>query len=129
MYKDPWRLGYKIVLRKLGAFAQGSPKEPKIINNIVDSLFPTHPNRVNPPTPPGTIEVPEFSEKELSIAVKSMKNGKASGLDGRPAELLKVIARSQPRFLLDILNLCLLIGIFPIRWKIARLILSSKGKG
>ena len=129
MNKYPWGLGYKIVLRKLGAYAQGSPREPKMINNIVDSLFPTHPKWANPPTPPGTIKVPELSEKELSMAIKSMKIGKAPGPDGIPAELLKVTARSQPRLLLDMFNSCLRIGIFPTRWKIARLVLISKGKG
>ena len=129
MNKDPWGLGYKIVLRRLGAFAIGSPREPEMINNIVDALFPTHPKRANAPTPPGSIEVPKFSERELSTAVKSMKNGKAPGPDGLPAELLKAIARTQPSLLLDMFNSCLRSGIFPARWKTARLVLISKGKG
>ena len=42
---NPWRLEYKIVTHKLGAFAQGSPRDAQTITTIVDTLFPTNTKR------------------------------------------------------------------------------------
>ena len=42
---DPWGLGYKTVTRKLGAFAQESPRNTQTITTIDGTLFPTHPKR------------------------------------------------------------------------------------
>ena len=57
-----------------------------------------------------------------------MRNKRAPGPDGLPAELLKAICSGHPSILLDMYNSCLKAGIFPARWKTARLVLISKGK-
>ena len=59
----------------------------------------------------------------------SLKNKKASGPDGLPAEVLKAVAKSHPEFLLNMYNSCLRAGVFYFRWKEVRLVLISKGKG
>ena len=99
------------------------------MNNIVGTLFPEHPRRLDHPAPSDPIEKPVFTGPELSIAVRSMRNKRAPRPDRLPAELLKAICGSHPRILLDMYNSCLKAGIFPARWKTARLVLISKGKG
>src|SRR5204862_7589276 len=58
-----------------------------------------------------------------------MRNNRAPGPDGIPAEALKVAMGSHPHLLLRMFNACLVAGVFPSRWKTARLALISKGKG
>ena len=129
MDADPWGLGYKIFSRKLASFASSTPRDAAPMNNIVGTLFPEHPRRLDHPAPPDPIEIPVFTGTELSIAVSSMRYRRAPGPDRLPAELLKAICASHPRILLDTYNSCLKAGIFPARWKAARLVLISKGKG
>ena len=125
----PWGLGYKIVMRKLATFGSSAPKDALTMTNIVRALFPEHPRRPDRPATSGPFETPLFTNMELSIAIKSLRNKRAPGPDGLPAELLKAIGGSHPRLLLDMYNSCLKAGIFPARWKTARLVLISKGKG
>ena len=58
-----------------------------------------------------------------------MKNRKAPGPDGIPAEVLKCISVKAPSLLLNMYNACLLTGVFGTPWKVARLVLINKGKG
>ena len=43
----------------------------------------------------GIMETPIISEKEFVEVIKRMKNGKASGIDGVPAELMKFIIKND----------------------------------
>ena len=129
MDADPWRLGYKIVSRKLASFASSTPRDAAAMNNIVGTLFPEHLRRLDHLAPPDPIKIPVFTGTELSIAVRSMRNKRAPGPDRLPAQLLKAICVSHPCILLDMYNSCLKAGIFPARWKTARLVFISKGKG
>ena len=43
----------------------------------------------------GIMETPIISVKELTEVIKNMKNGKASGIDGIPAELMKHIIKNE----------------------------------
>ena len=54
----------------------------------VGPLFPEQPIRENPVEAISREEVPLFSEDEMVKAIKTMKNGKAPGPDGIPAEVL-----------------------------------------
>ena len=126
---DPWGLGYKIVMRKLGAFTKSAPMEAETMDRIVDTLFPAHPKRSVDPEMSEDLEVPPFTEAELRRAAGALKNKKAPGPDGLPAEVLKAVARSHPDLLLNMYNSCLRAGVFYSRWKEARLVLISKGKG
>lgn len=42
---------------------------------------------------------------------------------------LILVAQYYPRDLLDMFNACLMARVFPTPWKVARLVLVSKGKG
>ena len=129
MNRDPWGLGYKIVTRKLGAFAREGPQDAERIQNIVDALFPSHPVREIERETIEPAEIPIFSEDELILAADSLQTEKAPGPDGIPAEVLKAVARTHPQLLLCMFNICLRAGVFCSRWKRARLVLISKGKG
>ena len=43
----------------------------------------------------GIMEPPIISSKDLKKVITNMKNGKASGVDGVPAELMKLIIKNE----------------------------------
>lgn len=125
---DPWGLGYKIVAKKLGTAPAPSRMNAETTARIVDGLFPSHPPREEPPEVE-IGDIPLFTEEELGVAVASLRNRKAPGPDEIPAEALKAAYRARPELLLRMYNTCLTTGTFCQRWKMARLVLISKGKG
>lgn len=126
---DPWGLAYKIVTRKLESTAPPVCMGEQRMAHVVNALFPTHPLREEAPIVDEGMDIPPFTEEELRTAVTSLRNGKAPGPDGIPAEVLKVVARDCPELLLRMFNASLRAGVFSSRWKTARLVLVSKGKG
>lgn len=126
---DPWGLGYKLVLRKLGARAPTPDLDEAKMENVVNTLFPTGELMRYGDTASNVDPLPLFDESELRNAARALKNGKAPGPDGIPAEVLKIIADERPQLLLPMFNICLQEGIFPAVWKRQRLVLLSKGKG
>ena len=94
-------------MRKLGAMAKNAPMEAEAMHKIVDALFPTHPKRSEDPWTPEDLESPPFTLVELRRAVYLLKNKKAPGSDGFPAEVLKAVARSHPELLLRMYLECL----------------------
>lgn len=127
--KNPWGLGYKIVTKKLRATISSPVLTTETTNHIVNTLFPTHPVREDEEDHIEVGEIPAFTEEELVKAVTSLQNNKAPGPDGVPAEALKAATHACPQMLLDMYNSCLNAGVFAARWKVARLVLTSKGKG
>ena len=72
-------------------------KDARLINAIVNGLFPEHPPREE--TAYESVRqgnIPAFTKAELSIAVRLLKSGKAPDPDGIPVEVLKVIASRCP---------------------------------
>jgi len=126
---NPWGLGYKLVLRKLGARTSTPELKEDTMDNIVNTLFPTHEIERNASTSVDEYSPPLFTVDELRSAAKALKNGKAPGPDGIPAEILKIVAEENPEILLQMYNCCLQEGIFPDVWKRQQLVLISKGKG
>lgn len=126
---DPWGLGYKIVTQRLGARGPPELKDATTMGRIVDGLFPNHPTRGEVTDANDRRDVPVFTEDELIEATASLKAGKAPGPDGVPGEVLRLMARLRPGILLDMYNECLKTGTVSTRWKTARLVLLSKGKG
>ena len=126
---DPWGLGYKLVTRKIGALRKPCSLKAEQMDRIVRALFPAHPVWDGDVGAESAEDCPLFSVKELEQAVLSMKNKKAPGPDGIPAEVYKLVFQHRPDLLLGAFNACLKEGIFPARWKVARLALIPKGKG
>jgi hypothetical protein len=126
--RDVWGLAYKIVAKKLCALP-GCPFDEETMARIVNTLFPTHPPTQHPDETPEIGDIHPFTIGELQIAARMMRNKKAPGPDGIPAEVLKLIAVRVPSLLLNMYNACLQTGVFPTPWKVARLVLIGKGKG
>ena len=82
-------------MRKLEAFAKNAPMEAETMDRIVDALFSTHPKRSEDPWKPDDLEAPPFTLLELRRAVCSLKNRKAPGPDGLPAEVLKALSEES----------------------------------
>lgn len=125
--RNPWGLGYKVVMRKLGTYKTSGAMDASIIDNIVRELFPTHPRRSN--VEYHVEQVPPITAEELENSVSAMREKKAPGPDGIPNEILKIVHQTDPQILLGMYNACLLYGVFSTQWKVARLVLISKGKG
>lgn len=126
---NPWGLGYKIVMKKLGARKSFPELEESTMENIVETLFPSHELRADEPCEVAENYLPFFTQDELQSAASTLKNNKAPGPDGIPSEVLRIIATERPHVLLDMYNSCLSQGVFPEIWKRQRLVLISKGKG
>lgn len=126
---DPWGLGYKLVLQKLKGCDTTAEMPTEVKERIVGELFPTHELEEQTLVEVAPGEIPLFTREELQRAAKSMRNKKAPGPDRIPVEILKIVARNRPEVLLDMYNASLTEGIFPRQWKVANLVLTSKGKG
>ncbi|XP_073821380.1 uncharacterized protein [Musca autumnalis] len=126
--RDPFGLGYKVVMKKLGAQTPTNVMDVETMGNIVNTLFPTHETRVETTT---NVHVTPtmFTMEELKLAATKLKNNKAPGPDGVPSEVLKEIAEARPNILLNMYNQCMLEEVFPIPWKEQQFVLISKGKG
>lgn len=74
----------------------------------------------------GRIDEREFDWDEVNEAVKAMKVGKAPGMDGICAEMLRMIWRAIPDRLKRVYDVCLQTGCFPAKWKTARVIVLLK---
>lgn len=71
----------------------------------------------------------EIERKEVLEAVNKTKSGKAPGLDGCAAELLKKGGDSVIDWLVRLLNVCFNVGRVPDGWCIACMVPLYKGKG
>lgn len=130
MNRNPWGLGYKLVMKKLGMKTPVHEMDEKTMTNVVNTLFPTHDIIEEENTDSEEIITPQpFTTDELRSAARSLKNNKAPGPDGIPAEVFKELANKRPETLLKMYNSCLREGIFPTAWKEQKLVLISKGKG
>ena len=73
----------------------------------------------------GTVNAPddrEFTLAEVKNAVESMNNKKAPGEDGITGEIFKQTFDIFPKYITAMYNGCLRKGVFPKRWKRAKLI-------
>jgi len=64
----------------------------------------------------------KFTIAEVTNAVESLNNKKAPGEDGITGEIFKQIFQIFPKFITAMYNKCLRKGVFPKRWKRAKLI-------
>lgn len=126
---DIWGQGFKTFTKKFGKQAPEGPKDQQEMENIVKALFPQHLERVCTEYQVSEREIPLFTVEELNLEAKSLEDGKATGPDRIPTEILKIIVEKHPFLLLNMFNACSIAGIFSSRWKIQRLVLLDKGKG
>jgi hypothetical protein len=73
----------------------------------------------------GTVDTPddrEFTLAEIRNAVESMNNKKAPGEDGKTGEIFKQTFDTFPKYITAKYNGCLRKGVFPKRWKRAKLV-------
>jgi hypothetical protein len=64
----------------------------------------------------------EFAIEEIRKAVESMDNKKTTGEDGITGDIYKQTFKNFPKFITAMYNGCLKYGVFPKRWKRAKLI-------
>lgn len=70
-----------------------------------------------------------IDEKEVRLALKKLKNGKAVGVDDIAAEMLKGGGNAVIEWLLRLFNVCMNSGKVPLDWKSAIIVPIYKGKG
>jgi hypothetical protein len=121
--QNPWGDGCKIATGKIRRDIPPSTTETW---DAVRKLFP----QGRPPvwTSPREEEAPAFTAEELQAAAKRLRPKKAPGPDGISPEVVKNLVEEVPEVFLEVMNDCLRIRTFPRTWKVARLILLSKGK-
>ena len=73
-----------------------------------------------------TADDKDFTIEEIRIAVESMGNKKAPGEDGITGEIYKSTFEIIPSYITALYNGCLRRGVFPTRWKRAKLIPITK---
>lgn len=127
--RNPWGLGYKIVMEKLGTRSPTAVMDGRTMENIVHTLFPRHDRIEDEVNEEPTENINPFTKEELKNAARSLQSRKAPGPDGIPSEVIRLIAENRPEFLLEMFNRCLMAGVFPEVWKRQKLVLISKGKG
>ena len=85
----------------------------------------------------GGVEVPvmgelnekEITKEEVERALKETKAGKAPGVDGVKAEMLKEGGVTAVRWLVRLFNVCFLASMVPMDWVCACIVPLYKGKG
>jgi len=133
---DPWGIPYKVVTKKLGRQPPGAAACGRELA-VARELFPNHPPTVwsdEVLRESTSVSRSDESERPLTVdelkrAARRLPSGKAPGPDLIPNEILALLASTSPEILLNIYNKCWIEGIFPSRWKIARLVLLYKGAG
>lgn len=138
--QDPWGVPYRLVTKRLGR--KPPAMEARQAATIARALFPETPltdwasiaMTVTEPTELLDVScmdpsIPLFSFDELHQALRKIPNNRAPGPDNIPNEIIKLMAGKFPDPFLTVFNSCLKEGLFPVRWKSARLVLIFKGQG
>jgi len=131
------------VSKRLGRRAPDLSHE--LVVNLACGLFPASPhtdwasipNVSQPPTVlvdlPLTLDdeplVPPITAQEIGSAVARLPLGKAPGPDLIPNEVIRLAYNKFPEQFTTCYNTCLSSGVFPARWKRAKVVLLYKGQG
>lgn len=132
--EDPWGLPYKLVLNKLRYSAPGLTEtlSARKLDLVIDTLFPAGP-AYDPIKCWGNARVPsskcQVSVEEVSAVLRAnRKSGNpAPGPDGIPIGIWKCASPLVLAKLAELFTACFKSGVFPKKWKIARLVLILKG--
>lgn len=127
--KDPWGRPYRLVMRTVKGGTMAQVNCPIALRNIVEALFPAHPETefvmgTEPCAEVTTVD--SVSREELLRACKRVGNKKAPGLDGIPNVALKAAITTRPRLFAEVYDRCLREGTFPSIWKRQKLVLIPK---
>lgn len=71
---------------------------------------------------------PEITNEEARHSLKNMKNGKATGPDTMPIELMKLINENNIQIITDLFNLIYKSGTIPKEWLVSTFIAILKKK-
>lgn len=126
---DPWGLPYRLVTGKLlGRRPIPELTAPGRLEHIVTGLFP--------PCPAVEWQIPVHTGAMLSVApvtpdevralARSLPTGKAPGPDCVPDAVVRVVALARAEEVAYVFTKCLEMGVFPVEWKRARLMLIRK---
>jgi len=141
--KDPWGVPYKLVTKRLGR--RTPALNPVTVTKVARGLFPAStptdwaciPMVVQQPTVIMDFTfsseddplVPLFTEEEIKKAVLRLLNGKAPGPDLVPNEAIRMVYSKFPETFKRCYDSCIVNGVFPSRWKRAKMVLLYKGQG
>lgn len=124
---DIWGSGYKIAIKSIGKQTLPFNLSEQQKETIVASLFPQRndPWLKGPKVSGG---IPPITREELDSAAAQIKINKAPGPDRLTPEAVKMLVKTIPDVLLEILNQILINQEFPKTWKEASIVLIWKGK-
>ncbi|CAG4950052.1 unnamed protein product [Colias eurytheme] len=118
----------------MGSVVTSKPEILSEVENFYSRLYASHapqPRSTNQ-DPRATLirhyteELPDISLHEIELALKQLKNGKASGEDGITTELLKAGGAPILKELMDLFNSVLFTGRTPQAWSKSVVILFFK---
>ncbi|XP_070512918.1 uncharacterized protein [Cardiocondyla obscurior] len=131
--QDPWGKAYRIVLNKLRPASPPTTEilEPEFVQEIVGTLFPSAINERETynsfPLDDEWSEELELTETEFYHAAKrGLRGNTAPGPDGIHKKAWAVALEYFGENMRHLFNHCLKKGVFPHRWKKAKLILLPK---
>uniref|UniRef100_A0ABD2VWM3 Reverse transcriptase domain-containing protein n=1 Tax=Trichogramma kaykai TaxID=54128 RepID=A0ABD2VWM3_9HYME len=133
--RDPWSMVYRICSGKKGsADIARIRRADKQASNWLDSATLLLEEFFPEDRPVGaTVRFShadydsEWLWSEVNRAVVSLRTGKAPGPDGFPSELIKEIWKTLPYYFKELMDCSLRTGVFPSRWKMARIVVLFKG--
>lgn len=123
---DIWGLPYKIVRNKLGG--RRIKLAPDAIADAVRELFPKRTPYRREHQHVVVEEIPEVTNLEVIAAADRLASKKAPGPAGIPAEVTKKLMKRWPSIFASMATGIPRSGVFPARWKTAKLVLIPKAK-
>ncbi|CAB0033468.1 unnamed protein product [Trichogramma brassicae] len=135
---DPWGVVYRICggggavsdIARISKANTPCRSWSESAETLLGEFFPEDPDSVAPlPLARNGWDSPAWEISEVNSAFKSLKKGKAPGPDGIGNVLLREIWRAIPCFIKVLLDACLAKSVFPIEWKVARIVVLYKGGG
>ncbi|KAE9526697.1 hypothetical protein AGLY_013345, partial [Aphis glycines] len=124
---DPFGKPYKLVMRKLSGPPATDRMELDTLRSTIETLFPAgHPNIHGAVLPLEPFEA--FTAEEVADVVTLFGSRRtAPGPDGIANLIIGSVHKVRPDMLRHMYNRCLKEGVFPPRWKEARVVLIRKG--
>ncbi|KAJ3646572.1 hypothetical protein Zmor_024156 [Zophobas morio] len=64
---------------------------------------------------------------EIERSVRSLRKKKSPGMDGVTPQMMAVVWKTVPEYVLEVFNACMGVGGVPDEWKVPRLVILLKG--